>query len=515
MEDLETLNRPFADHGEALARAEEGIRGLAAQRRDRWYPRFHIASDGGWINDPNGLSHYAGRWHVFYQLHPFSTHWGPMHWGHVSSADLVTWRREPVALAPSIGAERAGVFSGSAVTGDDGSLHVYYTGHQWANGVDEAEGNYEVQCLATSRDGVTFEKRGVVVPNPERLRDFRDPKVWKLDGVWQMVFGRRSADNRGEIVRYTSPDGVAWTFSEVLFRHPDPQVYMLECPDFFPLIAPDGTRRWVLCLSAMGACKAGYLNRNGVNAGYLVGDWTPDGPFRPLTDFRPWDWGPNFYAPQTMLAPDGRRLMLGWMRPEGAKTEAEDGWCGQMALPREVELTDGGTLRCAPVRELAALREDTRELGPLTLGRDEELTLDPDVEAAEIELVIDLERTNAERAGLKLHATEDGGYVYAAFDDQSGRIVVDRQASPLGERGYRSAPLDGAVSAGGALGLRVFVDRGSIEVFAGDGAQAISAYSFPTAGPRAVRLVSEGGTLAVTELRIHRLRSIGLDAPAR
>ena len=98
----------------------------------RWYPKFHIASNGGWINDPNGLCFYKGRWHVFYQLHPYGTQWGPMHWGHVSSADMVNWKREPIMFAPSLEEEKDGVFSGSAVIGDDGKLKFYYTGHRWA-----------------------------------------------------------------------------------------------------------------------------------------------------------------------------------------------------------------------------------------------------------------------------------------------------------------------------------------------------------------------------------------------
>lgn len=103
------------DHAQALIRAEAGVAALAARRSDRWYPQFHIASDGGWINDPNGLCYYHGRWHVFYQLHPYGTQWGPMHWGHVSSEDMVTWRREPVALAPSLEQDRDGVDRKSVV----------------------------------------------------------------------------------------------------------------------------------------------------------------------------------------------------------------------------------------------------------------------------------------------------------------------------------------------------------------------------------------------------------------
>ena len=137
---------------EQLERAEQGVAALLAERNERWYPTFHIAAKAGWINDPNGLSYFNGRYQVYFQHHPFGTQWGPMHWGHVSSEDLVTWRREPIAMAPSIEADRDGVFSGSAVVGDDGKLYAYYTGHRWRNGINEDEGNLQVQCLATSRD---------------------------------------------------------------------------------------------------------------------------------------------------------------------------------------------------------------------------------------------------------------------------------------------------------------------------------------------------------------------------
>ena len=101
------------NHSEELTKAEAGVAAFAAKRNNRWYPKFHIASNGGWINDPNGLCFYKGRWHVFYQLHPYGTQWGPMHWGHVSSADMVNWKREPIMFAPSLEEEKDGVFSGS------------------------------------------------------------------------------------------------------------------------------------------------------------------------------------------------------------------------------------------------------------------------------------------------------------------------------------------------------------------------------------------------------------------
>lgn len=101
---------PIRDHAAELAKAEAGVAEMAAKRNNRWYPKYHIASNGGWINDPNGLCFYKGRWHVFYQLHPYGTQWGLCHWGHVSSEDMVTWHREPIAFAPSLEQEKDGEF---------------------------------------------------------------------------------------------------------------------------------------------------------------------------------------------------------------------------------------------------------------------------------------------------------------------------------------------------------------------------------------------------------------------
>ena len=228
----EPVLTPIKDHSEELAKAEAGVADFAAKRNNRWYPKFHIASNGGWINDPNGLCYYQGRWHVFYQLHPYGTQWGPMHWGHVSSTDMVNWKREPIMFAPSLEQEKDGVFSGSAVIGDDGKLKFYYTGHRWANGKDNTGGDWQVQMLAEpDNDELTSAtKRGMVIDCPTDKVDhhYRDPKVWKTGDKWYMTFGVSSAEKRGQMWLFSSDDMVRWTYERVLFEHPDPNVFMLE-----------------------------------------------------------------------------------------------------------------------------------------------------------------------------------------------------------------------------------------------------------------------------------------------
>lgn len=507
---------PIKDHAEELAKAEAGVAALAAQRNNRWYPKFHIASNGGWINDPNGLNFYNGRWHVFYQLHPYGTQWGPMHWGHVSSTDMLTWRREPVMFAPSLEQEKDGVFSGSAVIGDDGKLRFYYTGHRWANGVDGSDGEWQVQMYATpDNDELTSAtKHGMIVDCPRDQVDshFRDPKVWKIGDTWYMTFGVCSKERRGQMWLYTSSDMVTWTFDRILFEHPDENVWMLECPDFFPIKDAEGNEKWVIGFSAMGAKANGFMNRNVNNAGYMIGTWEPGTSFKPETEFRLWDCGHNFYAPQSFTAADGRQIMYGWMSPFTQPIPMEeDGWCGNLTLPREITFGADGDLHTAPVAEMEGLRADTHDFGAIELGANGEMTLADDAEAVEIEMTIDLKASTAERAGLKVHATEDGSYTYVAFDDQIGRVVVDRQTAKYGDRGYRAAPLDANELAADTLKLRVFVDRGCVEVYTNDGRQAMSSYSYAAEGPRAIKLVAESGTLKVTDLKMHTLKSIGLE----
>ncbi len=485
---------------EALAKAEEGVKRLRTFRKDRWYPKFHIAGEAGWINDPNGLSYYNGRYQVYFQHHPFGTGNGPMHWGHVSSEDLVTWRREPIAMAPSIEADRDGVYSGSAVVNDDDELVVYFTGHRWRNGVNEDEGNLQVQCMAVSRDGVTFDKQGVIVECPDGLLHFRDPKVWRMDDTWYMIFGACSADNRGEVWLYTSKDMRNWELDRVVFRDPNPDVFMLECPDMFQL-----GDKWVLVYGPMGVKPTGYQDWNGHNAGYVVGTWKPGEAFQQESDYRPLDWGAQYYAAQSFEAPDGRRLILGWMGSftKPIPSQPEDAWCGQLTVPRELTMGEGGHVIVKPIPELAKLREETVEFGAFELGLNENRVLLENVEAAEIVLEVDLAQTTAEQVGLSINKTPDGHETIVAYDALARRVKLDRRISGYGDRGYRAAPYNG----GDKLKLHVLVDRGSVEVFINDGLEAVTSLVFPADGPRSIELFSESGTITVDNLVLYRIGS--------
>lgn len=356
--------------------------------------------------------------------------------------------------------------------------------------------------LAESTDGVTFTPRGVVVETPEDVLDARDPKVWEEDGTWYMVIGAQSAEHRGQVRQCRSADGLTWQADGILFEDRDESVYMLECPDLFPL-----GDHWVRLYGPMTtAAPRGFAGRNGHNAGYVAGDRVAGGGFTPLSDYRPADWGRTFYAPQTNLASAGRRLMLGWMgafdRP--LASAPTDGWSCQLTVSRELTLGADLRLRLRPIAEIERLRAGTVDHGALTLEADQERILLEDADTYEI--LLEAEPGRAEQLGLLVHRVGDSGGTWVSFDDQSGRLVLDRRTSTggPGDRGVRSAPVDGPAR----LRLRVLVDRGSVEVFLGDGEAVLSSLAFPADGPRSLSLCADGGRAQVRSCVVHRMRGV-------
>ena len=183
-----------------ISRAEQVHQTQRQALNLRWYPHYHLAARAGWINDPNGLVWFDGWYHAFYQHHPYSTQWGPMHWGHARSKDLVHWEHLPVALAPEGPEDKDGCFSGSAVVDGD-TLALIYTGLKFHGDPGDEANLYQVQCLATSRDGIHFERQGMVVDTPPGMHHFRDPKVWREGDSWYMIVGAREGDT-GQVRLY-------------------------------------------------------------------------------------------------------------------------------------------------------------------------------------------------------------------------------------------------------------------------------------------------------------------------
>ena len=322
-------------------------------------PGFHLAARVGWMNDPNGFSRYDGEYHLFYQYHPYDSHWGPMHWGHAVSKDLLHWEYRPAALAPDTEYDRDGCFSGSAVTLPDGRQLLMYTGVSRQMQPDGSVRDVQVQCAAAG-DGTDYEKcaQNPVLtekdlPEGGSRFDFRDPKLWqKPDGTYGCVVGNCTADGDGRVLLYHSPDGMHWNFKGVLAANNRRFGRMWECPDFFLL---DG--KAVLLVSPQDMLPQGFEYHNGNGTLCLIGSYDEAAETFAEEHHQAVDYGIDFYAPQTVLAPDGRRIMIGWMQNwDTCNLHTPDQpWFGQMSLPRELSVKEG-RLYQKPVRELERLR---------------------------------------------------------------------------------------------------------------------------------------------------------------
>ncbi|MCI8834593.1 MAG: glycoside hydrolase family 32 protein [Ruminococcus sp.] len=440
-------------------------------------PDFHLTPRAGWMNDPNGFSYYKGRYHLFYQYYPYEAKWGAMHWGHAVSSDLLHWEYLPCALAPDEVYDKDGCFSGSAVVLPDGRHLLMYTGVLREHLKRDIYREVQTQCLAVG-DGIDYEKyeQNPVLddrdlPEGGSRFDFRDPKMWKqADGTYACVVGNRPADGSGQVLLYTSADGFQWKFKSVLVTNCNRFGKMWECPDFFEL---DG--KWVLMISPQDMLPKGFEYHNGNGTVCMIGDYDEvSGTFKETHD-QAIDYGIDFYATQTILSPDGRRIMVGWMQNWDACgiRSPEAPWLGQVSLPRELSVKNG-RLYQSPIRELDTMRcnkveyTDVAVSGVVKLdgirGRklDMELTVRPG----------DM-RELYQKFAVRF-AQDDIYYTSLSFRPRESILKVDRKFS--GSRRaiiHQRRSLVNTVE--GALKLRIILDRFSVEVFVNDGEQVMSA----------------------------------------
>ncbi|WP_367366306.1 glycoside hydrolase family 32 protein [Leuconostoc pseudomesenteroides] len=317
---------------------------------------FHLYPTQGLLNDPNGLVYFKGKYHVFFQWNPKVCNHKYKEWGHFVSKDLITWERVETALKPSLAEDAAGIYSGTAFVKDN-RLYVFYTG----NVRDEAGHSVAShQMWAVSDDGLNFTKLGQLFPHPEGFtKDVRDPMVWQgQNGHFFMILGARPDNNIGDIIVYESTNFENWQFRGSLITGELTEVrgYMLECPD---LIEVDGKQVLMFSPQGLAPDKINHRYENIHNTGYVVGHFDEKtAHFTPETSFEEVDRGFEFYAPQTLNAPDGRRIMWGWagmMTPERESkvpTIAEDNWVHVLSLPRVLHVTDDNKLTQAPIAEL-------------------------------------------------------------------------------------------------------------------------------------------------------------------
>lgn len=431
-------------------------------------PDFHVTAPVGWINDPNGFSEYRNQYHLFYQHHPYSDAWGPMHWGHCTSGDFIKWKTLPDVLAPDESFDEGGCFSGSALETDEGHALVY-TGvtEKTKNGEKRA---FQNQCLAFG-DGKTYRKfagnpviDGNKLPEGFSREDFRDPKIWFDDGFYFLVAGNRKSDGLGQVVLFRSPDLKDWQYVTVLAENDGTYGTMWECPDFFRL-----GNQHILIVSPqdMRAIKNKFYNGN--HAVYFLGQYNKKDCKFDCGEGVMLDYGTDFYAPQTLLTNDGRRIMIAWMQSWDINIKpAEQRWNGMMTVPRELRLIDGHLYQ-RPVREIENYR-----VNPVIYKNAEisgEVSL-PGIKGRVLDLSAEVLSGDFEKLSIQIAHNEEYTTCFT-YNKEEQSIKFDRTYSGMRRDAVcqRKMKLENPQS---TLKLRLILDKYSAELFINDGYQTFS-----------------------------------------
>lgn len=464
----------------------------------RMRQHYHFMPQCGWLNDPNGLIYFKGKYHFFYQHNPYGGFWSCMHWGHAVSEDMLHWDYLPLALAPSESYDnhpQGGCFSGSAVE-HDGKLFLMYTGT-----TNNGNGFEQAQCIAYSEDGIHFEKYGQnpVLTAPEGIPGdyFRDPKVWKHEDTYYMVCGANKA-GMAQALLYKSTDMFHWEFFNVLAESRGEWGYMWECPDFYQI-----GEKFVLMFSPMGAKE-----RTSV---YLVGDLDyQTGKFY-YTVSGEIDWGFDYYAPQSFEAPDGRRIIVGWANAwdwmpfwKDWGPTYKEGWCGFFNLPREVVLCADNTLKFLPIRELEALRKNGKKENDILLSEGGRQNLKAG-SVFEAKLKINLEKTTAASFHIELRVSEENKTVIT-FDLEKGEITFDRNQADGWSKGIAKSPLK--LLGKKELDIHLYSDKSSVEMFSDGYQNNISCNVFSPGDVCENHLVCETGSIFIEKLEVWELERV-------
>ncbi|HEO8420311.1 sucrose-6-phosphate hydrolase [Niallia sp. FSL W8-0635] len=429
---------------------------------DPYRLRYHLMAPVGLLNDPNGLIQFKGVYHVFYQWNPFETTHGAKFWGHYTSEDMVHWREDPIALAPSEWYDRNGCYSGSAVE-SNGKLYLFYTGN-----VKQEDGTRETyQCLAVSENGIDFEKLGPVLRLPEHYTShFRDPKVWKKDDLWYMVVGAQTLEEKGTVALFHSKDLYHW---EEAGRIAGSEMdglkdfgYMWECPDLIHLNGKD-----VLLVSPQGLKPDGDFFQNLFQSGYFIGELDYKRMKFQHGAFAELDRGFDFYAPQTFRDESGRTILYGWMgitdELEAYQPTIVNRWVHALTIPRELELHDGKIFQ-KPVKELKKLRKNKVVVETNKF------------EAISAELSIDFEKVGPFKISFRNEA-------YLSFE--SDRLTLERRNLKSGNLESRTCKI-ASVSK-----LQIFMDHSSLEIFINEGEEIFTARYFPNLNDAMISIEGE------------------------
>lgn len=467
---------------------------------------YHFSPEKNWMNDPNGLVYYRGEYHLFYQYNPNDIVWGPMHWGHAVSVDLMHWEHLPVALYPD---ELGTIFSGSVVV-DRNDSTGFFNGSSGMVAIFTHHGTEkEVQSIAYSMDNGrswTKYKNNPVIDNPGK-KDFRDPKVFyhSPSKKWIAVIACGSS-----VCFYSSCNLTVWDFESefkdeyAVFEGP------WECPDLF-LLSVDGNeenKKWVLKIDIGKGAFAG-----GSGGMYYIGEF--DGKLfirdNPEGNHKWIDYSQDFYAAQTWAGTfeeQNRRIWIGWMNNWlYADKIPATGFRGMMSLPRELslkKLSNELFLAQKPVREVAGLRKAAVCENNIVIDSNKSYQPDSNFKAVEISAEVKYDGTAL--FDIEIHFGNNEA-VMIRVDGENKKIVLDRSKS--GNTGFsdtfKSSFHVDLVQVNEYIKLNIFVDLNAVEVFVNEGILSMSSLIFPRECIKSVNINPIRKCTVLKNLKIYNL----------
>lgn len=486
---------------------EKGEEKMTQLYKELHRPQFHFSPQEKWMNDPNGMVFFNDEYHLFYQYHPYGTTWGPMHWGHAVSKDMIHWEHLPIALYPD---ELGAIFSGSAVVDWNNTTGFFEKNQPGLVAIFTSAGTYpdsdrplQQQSLAYTKDnGRTWVKyEGNPVLSDVNITDYRDPKVFWHEETkkWVMVLATGQS-----ITIYTSLNLKEWEFVSQFGHTAGSHEGVWECPDLFKLPVDGGEEKWVMIVSIGDNSQSA----EGSRTQYFIGEFDGTTFVNDHDDSTIlWlDYGRDNYAGVSWSdIQDGRRIYLGWMSNwRYANQVPTEVWRSAMTLPRELSLTateSGIRLFQKPVAEVQTIRKETKKYA-------EESSIIP-LSSSLMEITIEFEIESSKQFGFVIqHAEEEKTVI--GYNVVKEKLFVDRTKS--GDHHFstsfpaiQEAPLKLNLQ---RLKLQVFLDTSSIEVFANDGEIAITSLIFPSEGAKELSLFSTDGKVKVLDVTLTELDSI-------
>lgn len=489
--------------------------------------QYHYSLKEGWANDPHGLVYFNGKYHLFHQFNGNSDEitWGPMHWCHATSTDMIHWEDQPVAMYPDA---NGSMFNGDVVVDKD-NVSGFFDGIEGGGLValiTENGGGQRIKLAYSKDEGATWTKADDIAidytEDPLENPDFRDPNLFRWEGKWFMVLA-------GGPLRIYSSDNLTDWKCESAYND-----LHTECPDLYPIQAEDGQIKWV-------------LSRGG--RGYKIGDFKQvDGNWRFVADeaYENTDGIMNFgrdsYAAITYYTQDFGTSKnptiptiteLNWMntwdycRNVGSTlrdaTNGEQQFNGTYNLNLNVGLTkdaDGKYLLTqTPIEGYKSLR-DTKHATTYSGTIAADNTVLQNFSGDCYEIVSKFKpAADTKKVGFRLrtgkNAKGEDEYTQVAYDLESGKLTLDRSKSGVlipNDAGNTDpfAEVSGqnvTKNADGTIDLHIYVDRASIEVFSKDNTVAGANQIFPSKSSLGASVLVEGGA-AQADITIYPMNSI-------